>query len=52
MQALVLFKKLYPGHRKKEIENFLIGATGYLEKIQMQDGSWFVSALCLNKITE
>ncbi|KAJ0802528.1 Beta-amyrin synthase 1 [Helianthus annuus] len=41
MQALVLFKKLYPMHRRKEIENFLIGASGYLEKIQMPDGSWY-----------
>ncbi|KAJ0716648.1 putative beta-amyrin synthase [Helianthus annuus] len=41
IQALVLFKKLYPEHRRKEIENFLTGASGYLEKIQMQDGSWY-----------
>ncbi|KAL8208386.1 hypothetical protein R6Q57_007798 [Mikania cordata] len=33
MQALVLFKKLYPEHRSEEIENFLSCAGGYLEKI-------------------
>jgi beta-amyrin synthase len=26
IQALVLFKKLYPGHRKTEIENFIKNA--------------------------
>ncbi|XP_071730617.1 beta-amyrin synthase 2-like [Rutidosis leptorrhynchoides] len=41
MQSLVLFKTLYPEHRRKEIENFLTGASGYLERIQMTDGSWY-----------
>ncbi|KVH95176.1 Squalene cyclase [Cynara cardunculus var. scolymus] len=41
MQALVLFNKLFPRHRSKEIVNFLKGAGGYLEKIQMPDGSWY-----------
>ncbi|KAF4394194.1 hypothetical protein F8388_005828 [Cannabis sativa] len=41
IQALVLFKKLYPGHRKKEIEKFIIKATQFLEDIQMPDGSWY-----------
>ncbi|XP_062110952.1 beta-amyrin synthase [Humulus lupulus] len=41
IQALVLFKKLHPGHRKKEIENFIIGASHFLEEIQMDDGSWY-----------
>nr|B9X0J1.1 RecName: Full=Baccharis oxide synthase; Short=StrBOS [Stevia rebaudiana]BAH23676.1 baccharis oxide synthase [Stevia rebaudiana] len=41
MQALVIFKKLYPKHRREEIEKFLKDACGYLEKVQMQDGSWY-----------
>ncbi|KAK1408583.1 hypothetical protein QVD17_40483 [Tagetes erecta] len=41
MQALILFKKLHPEHRRKEIESFLTRACGYLEKIQMLDGSWY-----------
>nr|ADK12003.1 beta-amyrin synthase [Aralia elata] len=41
IQALVLFKKLYPGHRKKEIDNFIMNAVRYLEDIQMPDGSWY-----------
>ncbi|XP_076936719.1 beta-amyrin synthase 2-like isoform X1 [Bidens hawaiensis] len=41
MQALVLFKKFYPTHRKQERENFLTSASAYLEKVQMQDGSWY-----------
>nr|APZ88354.1 beta-amyrin synthase [Eleutherococcus senticosus] len=41
IQALVLFKKVYPGHRKKEIDNFITNAIRYLEDIQMPDGSWY-----------
>lgn len=41
MQTLVLFKKLYPKNRREEIECFLTGAAGYLEKVQMPDGSWY-----------
>ncbi|KAL8254465.1 hypothetical protein R6Q59_032686, partial [Mikania micrantha] len=41
MQALVLFKKLYPNHRRKEIESFLRDGCRYLENMQMQDGSWY-----------
>jgi beta-amyrin synthase len=45
IQALVLFKKLYPGHRKKEIENFIKNATQFLQDTQMPDGSWYVPPL-------
>ncbi|KAI6689702.1 hypothetical protein NL676_026530 [Syzygium grande] len=41
IHALVLFQKLYPGHRKKEIENFILNAVPYLENIQNLDGSWY-----------
>ncbi|BBG98696.1 hypothetical protein Prudu_008174 [Prunus dulcis] len=41
IQSLVLFKRLYPGHRKKEIDNFITNASEYLENIQMPDGSWY-----------
>uniref|UniRef100_A0A7N0TAK0 Terpene cyclase/mutase family member n=1 Tax=Kalanchoe fedtschenkoi TaxID=63787 RepID=A0A7N0TAK0_KALFE len=41
IQALVLFKRLYPGHRKKDIETFIKGAAQYIEDIQMADGSWY-----------
>ncbi|KAK4476340.1 hypothetical protein RD792_015489 [Penstemon davidsonii] len=41
IQALVLFKKLYPEHRKKEIESFITMAARYLEDIQRPDGSWY-----------
>lgn len=37
----MLFKKLYPGHRKKEIESFISNAVRYLEDVQMPDGSWY-----------
>ncbi|KAF9616613.1 hypothetical protein IFM89_030782 [Coptis chinensis] len=43
IQALVLFKKLYPGYRKKEIEIFIAKAVHYLEENQMPDGSWYGS---------
>ncbi|CBI18392.3 hypothetical protein VitviT2T_014452 [Vitis vinifera] len=41
IQALVLFKKLYPGHRKNEIDNFITNAAKYIEDMQMPDGSWY-----------
>nr|GMC92256.1 beta-amyrin synthase [Ipomoea batatas] len=41
IQALVLFKKLYPRHRTKEIDNFITNAAKYLENDQRPDGSWY-----------
>ncbi|XP_062112863.1 beta-amyrin synthase-like [Humulus lupulus] len=41
IQALVLFKKLYPGHREHEIKMFITKAARYLENIQTRDGSWY-----------
>ncbi|XP_062160896.1 beta-amyrin synthase 2-like isoform X2 [Alnus glutinosa] len=41
IQAIVLFKKLYPGHRKKETEIFISNAVQYLEDTQMPNGSWY-----------
>ncbi|XP_065851692.1 isomultiflorenol synthase-like [Euphorbia lathyris] len=38
--ALILFKKLYPGHRKKEIEKFISNAVKYLEDVQTSEGGW------------
>ncbi|XP_024031865.1 lupeol synthase isoform X3 [Morus notabilis] len=41
IQALNLFRKLHPGHRRKEIDNFITNAADYLEGVQMPDGSWY-----------
>ncbi|KAJ4725479.1 Terpene cyclase/mutase family member [Melia azedarach] len=41
INSLILFKKLYPNHRKKEIENFIANAVRYLEDVQLPDGSWY-----------
>ncbi|KAI9115817.1 hypothetical protein K1719_013486 [Acacia pycnantha] len=41
IQALVLFKELYPTHRKKEIENFIENAVRYIEETQTEDGCWY-----------
>ncbi|CAI9093685.1 OLC1v1029244C2 [Oldenlandia corymbosa var. corymbosa] len=41
IQALVLFRCLYPGHRTKEIENFIKNAAKFIEGVQMPDGSWY-----------
>ncbi|XP_048323119.2 beta-amyrin synthase 1-like [Ziziphus jujuba] len=43
IQALVLFRMLFPVHRKKEIDEFITKAVTYLEQIQMPDGSWYGS---------
>ncbi|CAN4080917.1 unnamed protein product [Withania somnifera] len=41
IQALVHFKKLYPGHRTTEIDNFIDNAVKYVEDVQKPDGSWY-----------
>ncbi|XP_074267509.1 beta-amyrin synthase-like isoform X1 [Silene latifolia] len=41
VEALVLFKKLYPKHRKDEIEHFIVKASKYIEYIQHPNGSWY-----------
>ncbi|KAF9688909.1 hypothetical protein SADUNF_Sadunf01G0036800 [Salix dunnii] len=41
IQALVLFKKLYPGHRTKEIQDSILNGAKFIEKIQKPDGSWY-----------
>ncbi|CAA3029551.1 lupeol synthase-like [Olea europaea subsp. europaea] len=40
VQALKLFKKLHPGHRRKEIESCISKAIQYIEATQNPDGSW------------
>jgi len=45
IQALTSFRKLYPGHRREEIENCIAKAVRFIEKIQESDGSWFVLPL-------
>lgn len=44
IQALTAFKKLYPGHRKEEVERCIEKAAAFIEKIQIADGSWLVSS--------
>uniref|UniRef100_A0A7N0TBE4 Squalene cyclase C-terminal domain-containing protein n=1 Tax=Kalanchoe fedtschenkoi TaxID=63787 RepID=A0A7N0TBE4_KALFE len=41
VQAFVLFKKLDPGYRRKEIQVFITKATKYIEDVQRPDGSWY-----------
>ena len=41
IQALNLFRKLHPSHRRKEVDTFITNAANYLEDIQMPDGSWY-----------
>ncbi|KAK6944645.1 Squalene cyclase, N-terminal [Dillenia turbinata] len=41
IQGLALFKKIYPYHQRKEIENCISRAIKYIEETQNPDGSWF-----------
>ncbi|KAM7259589.1 hypothetical protein ACFE04_015330 [Oxalis oulophora] len=41
IQALTLFKKIYPKHRRSEIDRCIDKAVRYLEKTQNADGSWY-----------
>jgi hypothetical protein len=40
IQVLVLFKRLHPGYRSKEIEVSVANASSYIGDAQMSDGSW------------
>ncbi|KAJ8768252.1 hypothetical protein K2173_021192 [Erythroxylum novogranatense] len=47
IQALAMFKNLYPGHRREEIEQSVQKAAKFIESIQIEDGSWYGSwAIC------
>jgi hypothetical protein len=41
IQALSTFRKLYPRHRREEIQRCIDKAAAFIEKIQASDGSWF-----------
>ncbi|XP_048329372.2 lupeol synthase [Ziziphus jujuba] len=41
IQGLALFRKLYPKHRRREIDSCIARALGYLEDTQNPDGSWY-----------
>lgn len=45
IQALTSFKKLYPGHRREEIQCSIEKAASFIEKTQASDGSWFAPPL-------
>ncbi|KAL6888527.1 hypothetical protein ACP4OV_009553 [Aristida adscensionis] len=40
LQALVLFKELYPSYRTRDIEKCIANAATFIENTQRQDGSW------------
>ncbi|KAJ8760158.1 hypothetical protein K2173_011014 [Erythroxylum novogranatense] len=48
--ALVLFKKLYPEHRRKEIDHFIVNAVRYLESTQTAEGGWYVLQLQMGNL--
>ncbi|KAI4334871.1 hypothetical protein L6164_013578 [Bauhinia variegata] len=41
IQALILFKKKFPGYRKIEIDNFIVNAVRYIENKQTANSSWY-----------
>ncbi|KAL5731423.1 beta-amyrin synthase [Ranunculus cassubicifolius] len=41
IQALAMFKTLYPEHRKRELEKCIDKASHFLENMQRKDGSWY-----------
>ncbi|RCV34148.1 hypothetical protein SETIT_7G138400v2 [Setaria italica] len=47
IQALASFRKLYPGHHRKKVDNCIIKAANFIESAQRSDGSWYGSwAVC------
>ncbi|XP_028752047.1 cycloartenol synthase [Neltuma alba] len=43
IQALRLFSKWYPGHRRQEIEHCIEKAAAFIQEMQNSDGSWYGS---------
>ncbi|CAF1926178.1 hypothetical protein HID58_065063 [Brassica napus] len=43
IQALIMFKKLYPDHRTREIDRTIEKAVQFIENTQEADGSWYGS---------
>ncbi|XP_022729859.1 lupeol synthase-like [Durio zibethinus] len=41
IQALALFRKLHPKHRRVDIDHSIARGAQYIEEIQNQDGSWY-----------
>lgn len=41
IQALTLYKKWHPRHRRKEIEAAISKGLQYIESTQNSDGSWY-----------
>ncbi|PRQ35861.1 putative lupeol synthase [Rosa chinensis] len=41
VQGLALFRRLYPNHRRKEIDSCISRAIRYIEETQNPDGSWY-----------
>ncbi|XP_066337305.1 achilleol B synthase-like isoform X3 [Miscanthus floridulus] len=41
IQALVMFRELYPGYRDEEIKKCIKGASKFIESKQRKDGTWF-----------
>ncbi|VAI85695.1 unnamed protein product [Triticum turgidum subsp. durum] len=41
LEALIMFKELYPGYRKEEIGKCIKNASKFIEDKQRKDGSWF-----------
>jgi achilleol B synthase len=44
IQALNMFREMYPGYRKEEIEKCIKTASRFIEKEQKNDGSWCVTS--------
>uniref|UniRef100_A0A453RGX0 Squalene cyclase C-terminal domain-containing protein n=1 Tax=Aegilops tauschii subsp. strangulata TaxID=200361 RepID=A0A453RGX0_AEGTS len=42
LQALIMFKELYPGYRKEEIGKCVKNASKFIEDKQRKDGSWYL----------
>ncbi len=42
LQALIMFREIYPGYRKEEIGKCIKNASVFIENSQRKDGSWYL----------
>jgi hypothetical protein len=47
IQALVMFREMYPRYRDQEIKKCIKGASKFIESKQQKDGTWYLKSSCI-----
>ena len=50
LEALIMFRELYPGYREEEIAKCVKNGSNFIENSQRKDGSWYLKQNCLSML--